>query len=34
MLIGLVRDLAPGDTFNLTLHFAQAGDILLAVEVK
>ncbi|HEB64165.1 MAG TPA: copper chaperone PCu(A)C [Chloroflexi bacterium] len=34
MLIGLKRDLNPGDTFQVTLHFEKAGDITLDVPVK
>ncbi len=34
MLIGLKHDLNPGDTFQVTLHFENAGDITLDVPVK
>ncbi len=34
MLIGLVDDLRPGDTFDLTLSFEQAGERTVSVEVR
>lgn len=34
MLISLLRDLAPGDSFPLTLEFQNAGDITVEVEVR
>jgi copper(I)-binding protein len=34
MLISLLRDLAPGDSFPLTLNFQNAGDITVEVEVR
>ena len=34
MLISLLRDLAPGDSFPLTLNFQNAGDIRVEVEVR
>lgn len=34
MLMGLTRDLAPGDTFTVTLKFARAGEIPVRVVVK
>jgi copper(I)-binding protein len=34
MMIGLTRDLRAGDTFDLTLTFAQAGDVTISVTVR
>lgn len=34
MLMALVDDLMPGDTFELTLSFEQAGDLTVIVEVR
>jgi copper(I)-binding protein len=34
MLIGMQRDLAPGDTFTLELHFEKTGTITVEPEVK
>jgi copper(I)-binding protein len=34
MMIGLTRDLRAGDTFDLTLTFAQAGDVTISVLVR
>lgn len=34
MLIGLKRDLQPGERFKLGLHFAQGGEVTIAVEVR
>jgi periplasmic copper chaperone A len=34
MLIGLTKDLHPGDHFTVTLNFEKAGDVALDVEVK
>ena len=34
MLISLLKDLAPGDSFPLTLEFQNAGDITVEVEVR
>lgn len=34
MLINVRRDLKPGDTFTLTLTFAQAGKVAVAVQVR
>lgn len=34
MLIGLTKDLNPGDTFTLMLNFEKAGEIALQVDVK
>ena len=34
MLIGLAEDLRPGDTFDLTLSFEQAGERTISVEVR
>jgi|GEM_PF-746839 copper(I)-binding protein len=34
MLISLLKDLAPGDSFPLTLSFQNAGDITVEVEVR
>jgi copper(I)-binding protein len=34
MLIGLKQDLKPGDTFSLTLDFANAGAMPLQVTVS
>jgi copper(I)-binding protein len=34
MLIGLLKDLAPGDKFPLTLEIQHAGDITVEVEVR
>lgn len=34
MLIGLTRDLKPGDRYELTLMFEKAGEVVLTVEVR
>ncbi|MCC7352197.1 MAG: copper chaperone PCu(A)C [Anaerolineae bacterium] len=34
MLIGLTKDLKPGDRFSLTLHFEKTGNIEIQVEVR
>lgn len=34
MMIGLSRDLSAGDTFDLTLTFANAGDVTITVTVR
>ncbi len=34
MLVGLAAPLAAGETFDLTLHFATAGDEVVTVEVR
>jgi len=34
MLMNLVNDLSVGDTFELTLEFQRAGDVVVEVEVK
>jgi copper(I)-binding protein len=34
MLIGLTKDLKPGDRFSLTLHFEKVGNIEVQVEVR
>jgi copper(I)-binding protein len=34
MLIGLNRDLKSGDTFEVTLTFANAGDITVTIPVR
>lgn len=34
MLIDLTEDLAPGQTFELTLTFAEAGEVTITVEVR
>lgn len=34
MLIGLTEDLVQGETFPLTLHFANAGDVTVSVRVR
>ncbi len=34
MFIGLKADLVPGDTFELTLTFEKAGEVVLQVEVR
>jgi copper(I)-binding protein len=34
MLVDLMQDLNVGDTFQLTLNFQRAGDIMVEVEVK
>jgi len=34
MLVGLKRDLKPGDHFPLALHFAKGGEVTLTVEVR
>lgn len=34
MLVGLTRDLSPGDTFDITLLFEQAGEKNVTVTVK
>jgi copper(I)-binding protein len=34
MLVSLLKDLSPGDSFPLTLEFQRAGDITFEVEVR
>jgi copper(I)-binding protein len=34
MLVGLVDPLTNGETFDMTLHFATAGDVAVEVEVR